>query len=304
MKTDCATLALLLLAGFALPAQAASSVVIVEGLGGNDTYAGQFDAQVRALEAAAATLAPAPAVRVFRGEAANRDAVLDYLESLAGAVTAEDELYVYLVGHGSFDDEEYKFNIPGPDLTDSDLLTALDATPSGLQLVVNTSSASGAAADAWQAENRIVVSATRSGTERHATRFGQHFVAALTDPAADVDKNRVITVQEAFNFADRRVADYFEAEGTLATEHARLDGSRAGRLSLARLDAAQPAGDDARLAELTRARDEIAGRIDDLRLARDDMSADDYQAELLGMMLELAEAEEALEARQAELGSQ
>ena len=37
--------------------------------------------------------------------------------------------------------------------------------------------------------------ATRSGAERHATRFGGYFVAALGDSSADLDKNRVISAQ-------------------------------------------------------------------------------------------------------------
>jgi hypothetical protein len=291
-----------LLAALAMPAAfAESTVVIVQGLGGNPAYEEAFTAQVEALAAAMETLAPTPAVRVFRGERASRDGVLEFLSTLSTSMSERDQLHVYLIGHGSYDDEEYKFNIPGPDLTGADLLAALEAIPSGNQIVVNTSSASGAAADVWQGGDRVVITATRSGVERHATRFGQYFVEALAEPAADVDKNRIITAQEAFNFADRRVADFFEANGNLATEHARLDGDRAARFSLARLGAVRPARQDVRIAELTAARDELAARIEDLRLARDDMAADDYQARLLGLMLELAEAEEAIEAREAEL---
>lgn len=293
---------LILLAGMATTAaEAESTSVILQGLGGNDLYEAAFTRQVDALTAAMQTLAPAPAIRVFRGDDANRDNVLDYLSTLSGSMTAGDQLHIYLIGHGSYDDEEYKFNLPGPDLTAADLLMALEAIPSGNQIVVNTSSASGAAADVWQDGDRVVITATRSGVERHATRFGEYFVEALIDSQADSDKNRIITAQEAFNFADRRVADFFEANGNLATEHARLDGDRAARFSLARLDAARPTREDARLGELAAVRDELAGKIEDLRLSRDDMNADDYQAELLGLMLELAEAEEAIEAREAEL---
>ena len=286
-----------------LAALAESTVVIVQGLGGNDTYRSAFTEQVAAIEAAVETLQSPPAVRVFRGEEANRAAVLEYLATLADSMSSRDQLHVYLVGHGSFDDEEYKFNIAGPDLTDQDLLTAFDAIPSGNQIVVNTSSASGAAADLWQAESRVVITATRSGVERHATRFGEYFALALSDPAADVDKNEIVTAQEAFNFADRMVAESFEAAGNLATEHARLDGDRAARFSLARLTAARTQSGDARLTSLVENRDEIAARLESLRLSRDERAPDDYQRELLGVMLELAEAEEAIERREAELAN-
>ena len=97
------------------------------------------------------------------------------------------------------------------------------------------------------------------------------------------------------------MADHFEASGSIPTEHARLDGERAARFSLARLDASGSGPDDGRLAGMLRERDAIAGRIDALRLDRDNYAEDDYQAELLGLMLELAEAEEAIEERRAEL---
>ena len=294
---------LLLMLTLPVTVLAESTVVIVEGLGGNELYAAAFSEQTAAIETAVATLQPRPAVRVFRDAEANREAVLAYLATLGESMTARDQLHVYLVGHGSFDDEEYKFNIPGPDLTDQDLLAAFDAIPSGNQIVVNTSSASGAAADVWQGDSRVVITATRSGVERHATRFGDYFAAALSDPAADVDKNEIVTAQEAFNFADRLVAESFESAGNLATEHARLDGDRAARFSLARLTAARTQRNDSRLTALLDTRDEIAARLENLRLSRDERAPDEYQRELLGLMLELAEAEEAIERREAELGN-
>ena len=286
-----------------LSAIADSTVVIVQGLGGNEAYRSAFTEQVAAIEAAVETLQPQPAVRVFRDEEANRGDVLGYLGALSDSMSSCDQLHVYLVGHGSFDDEEYKFNIAGPDLTDQDLLSAFDAIPSGNQIVVNTSSASGAAADVWQAESRVVITATRSGVERHATRFGEYFAGALSDPAADVDKNEIVTAQEAFNFADRMVAESFESAGNLATEHARLDGDRAARFSLARLTAARTQSGDARLTSLVENRDEIAARLESLRLSRDERAPDEYQRELLGIMLELAEVEEAIERRETELAN-
>ncbi len=285
-------------------AMAATEVLIVQGLGGNEHYRARFDTEVATIEAAARTLAPEPSIRIFREADGDREAILAHLDALAGSMAESDLLYLFLVGHGSFDDEEYKFNIRGPDLTDADVKGALDAIPSDNQLVINTSSASGAAAEAWADDRRIVITATRSGRERHATFFGEHFIAALFDDAADVDKNRRVSAQEAFNFADRRVAEIFETNGNLATEHARLDGQRAGRFTLARLDVARPTIEDARLTELTRSRESLSGRIESLRLERENMDMEEYQQALLDLMLELAETEEAIEGREAELGPQ
>jgi hypothetical protein len=284
-------------------ATAGVHVVVVEGLAGEPRFAAQFSAEVAAIEQASRTLTPAEQVRTFRSADAGRDAVLAHLEALAGQVVADDQVLVYLVGHGSYDEVEYKFNLRGPDLTGADIRDALEALPATRQLVVNTSSASGALASLLAAEGRILVLATRSGAERHATRFGGYFAEALAAPAADADKNRIVTAREAFDFAERRVADYFEREGRLGTEHARIEGGLADRIAVARLAAARPAAVvDTALAGMIDDRDALNASIDELRLARDDMTAEDYRAALLEKMLELARLEDAIEARERELG--
>ena len=287
-----------------LPALALAelNVVVIQGLEGESRYGEQFSAQVAAIAGAARTLTDDDRIRVLRSNDAGRDKVLRYFESLSTTLGEDDQLAVFLIGHGSFDDHEYKFNIPGPDLTGEDLLDILNKQPNSNQLVVNTSSASGATADTLKHEERMLILATRSGVERHATRFGVYFAASLSDPAADVDKNRIITALEAFNYAERRVEDFFERGGRLATEHPRMEGDRLGRFSLARLVPAVRVADDERLSGLVADRSALNTRIDELRLSRERMSTDDYQAKLLEVMLELARVEEAIEEREKEVG--
>lgn len=284
-----------------LLAPAAMHVVVVQGLAGDEVYAGQFEQQVAAISAASKSITDDNQVHVLRGDDASRDRVLEQLDSVKTDMRADDWFALFLIGHGSFDEYEYKFNIPGPDLTGEDIAAALDDLPATNQLLVNTSSASGAITDLVKKDNRIVVLATRSGAERHATRFGVYFAGALSDISADTDKNNMISVAEAFRFAERQVSDFFERNNQLATEHAELDGGDAGRLTLARIGAKQPAIIDTALAELIADRDELNAAIETLRLARDDMPASDYQSALLERMLQLARIEDAIEARQEEL---
>lgn len=284
-----------------LVAAARLHVVVVEGLAGEPGYGEQFDRQVDAIVAAADSLAGDGSVHVLRGADVSREAVLARIEAAGDGLGSNDWLALFLVGHGSFDDHEYKFNIPGPDLSGEDIAAALEALPAANQLLVNTSSASGAMAELVAADNRIVVLATRSGAERHATRFGMYFAEALSDTSADTDKNDMISVAEAFRFAVRRVADYFETNNQLATEHAEMHGDRGERLALARLGGARPVVVDTQLAELIGDRDALNEEIDALRLLRDQMTATDYQAALLDKMLDLARVEDAIEARQEEL---
>jgi len=287
-----------------VPAAALSEmhVVVIEGLSGEPRYAEQFGEQIIAIESAARSLTGNDRIRVFRADEVSRAAVLQYFETLKTGSSGSDQVAVYLIGHGSYDDHEYKFNIPGPDLTGEDIASMLDSLPSTSQLLVNTSSASGALADLAIDDNRMLILATRSGVERHATRFGNYFVAALTDPTADIDKNQIVSAAEAFSFAERQVDDYFERNGQLATEHPRMEGDRADRFGVARLGSVRPSTDDTVLTELIAERAALNARIESLRLDQENMTEADYRSELLQNMVELAETEEAIENREQELG--
>ena len=293
-------IATLLLAPVAAAAE--MHALVVEGLAGDAMYAEQFENQSRSVDQALQSQTDSGNVQLLRGSDATRDAVLERLSRQAGELASADQFVLVLLGHGSYDDYEYQFNLPGPDLTGEDIVAALDALPATTQVLINTSSASGAIAEAAAADGRIVILATRSGVERHATRFGGYFADALGSGAADTDKNGRISVAEAFRFAERQVADYYERNDQLATEHPVLDGEPADRVSLARLGGPPPAVADTALSELVAERNALNAEIEDLRLARDDMSAADYQSELLEKMLELARIEDAIEARQGEIG--
>lgn len=263
-------------------------VIAVEGLGGTEEYTQRFSEEVAKLELAAQSVTTAEHMRVFAGEEATEENILAHFDALAAIVNADDRVVIYLIGHGSYDGYEYKFNLPGPDLTGEQLVELLDALPSNNQLLVNTSSASGATLDALTNETRVVITATRSGSERNATRFGSSFVAALEDPAADINKNNAISAQEAFDYAARQVTDYFEFRGQLATEHPQLKGERAARFTLARLEVPEPAGDDPELGLLFEQRDQLDGRIEELQLRKDELTTDEYYTQLQQLLLELA----------------
>jgi hypothetical protein len=274
----------------AIPIQAAAElhVVIIQGLGGNQEYAKRFAVQTERLERAATNLTGMERVKIFRDAAAGREQISGYFAELAGRTGAEDRIAVFLIGHGSYDGFEYKFNIPGPDLTGEDLAAMMNALPSNNQLLVNTSSASGAIMESMKHESRIVITATRSGNERNATRFGGFFAAALNEPSADTNKNNSISVKEAFDYAEKRVAYSFEDEGTLATEHPRITGNRLAEYQLARFEDQLPVSADPRLAAIMRQRDNLDSKILELQLNRETMANDEYFSRLQQLMIEMA----------------
>lgn len=274
-------------------AAAALHVVIIEGLGGEERYTREFDAEAQAVRQASASLTSSGQIRSFQGSAARRTDVLGYFKTLSGQLHSNDRVLVYLIGHGSFDGQEYKFNIPGPDLTGHDIAAVLNALPAQQQLLIATGSSSGALQELLQRPTRVVITATRSGNEKNATRFGAALIAAFTDPAADLDKNGEISAQEAFDFAARRVKDEYERATQLASEHPTLAGERASRFTVAQLAPAAPAAAAApELAE----RAALNAQIEELRLRKEQLTEADYDAQLEPLLLQLAQLQERIDA--------
>ena len=271
----------------AQPAQAELYYLIVGGLGGEPAYANRFLAQSETLaDAAARSLGEEGRVTLLNGDEANREALTEALLQLARTVTPADTLAVFLIGHGTYDGIAYKYNLPGRDLDGAELGELLNAVPAGRQLVVNTTSASGAVLESWAQEGRTLITATRSGGERNATRFAEHWTAALSSESADTNRNGIITAQEAYDYTERMVAESYENEGALATEHSQLAGEPAESFTAARLEARVALTQQ--LEELFAELDALEGRVQALRTRRNDMESDAYLNELQALLLELA----------------
>ena len=217
-------------------ASAAPFTFIVAGLGGEPAYEQRFREQAAAIAEAAEKAAGAPGhVVVLTGEQARRESLRKELAAFAGKMKANDSATVVLIGHGSYDGEEYRFNLPGTDITGSELAQLFDKLAAKQQLIVNSTSASGATSDLWKRPQRIVITATKSGGERTATRFAQFWAQAVTGDGADVNKDEVVTAAEAFDFANRQVAASFKSDVALATEHARMAADENATFQVARL---------------------------------------------------------------------
>jgi hypothetical protein len=296
-------LAAVALAGLvaAAPAHAELYYLIVGGLGGEPGYQEQFEKDTAALAEVARRTTAQSRVMLLQGEGATREALVSSLDSLRTRAKAADSLVVMLIGHGSYDGETYKLNLPGPDIDGDEFAKLLSAVPARSQLIVNATSASGAVLEKWAAEGRTLITATRSGLERNATRFAQHFAAALAAGSADINKNGAITAQEAVDYASRSVADSFEKDGALATEHPQIAGDAAGRFTVARLASAgpaEPATTNPAVAALVAERERLDAEIEALRGRRESMANDAYLAELQRLLVQLAEAQAKIDAAQ------
>jgi hypothetical protein len=148
---------------------------------------------------------------------------------VAAAMKENDQLFVFLAGHGSYDGDWAKFNLVGADLRDIDFAQLLNSLPTPKIIFVNAASASGPFVERLSAPQRVIVTATKSGHERFAANFADFFLDALSSEEADVNKDRRISLSEAFNFAKTNQDKWFEAQRRIRAEHPLLDDNGDGK---------------------------------------------------------------------------
>ncbi len=302
MKFRSLTLALGLCA--ALPAGAAVQALVVAGMGGESQYEERFQKWSEQVAHASLSVAgDAALVKRLAGNDARREKITAALRAAGEALKTGDHFVLVMLGHGSFDGSEYRFMIPGDDVTGTELRTLLDAFPEGVtQLVVDATSASGGMADSLAGKRRVVITATKSGGERNATRFGGFWAEALGSDEADRDKDGNLTAQEAYDYANRKVTESYKSDAAIATEPARIAGGDAGRFVVARRGAAAAFASDAQLAALRGEQDGIEQRIDQLRAQKATLAEDDYYNRFEQVALEMARLGVRIDARLAQLG--
>lgn len=147
------------------------------------------------------------------------------LAQLQATLESGDQLTVFLIGHGSSITDDAKFNIVGPDITGTQFAQLLTGFQDRDVVVINTTSSSYEFSADLSASGRVIVSATRSRSERYDPRFAGFLIAALSDHTGDRDKNGRLSVLEAFTYASQSSLDWYKDQGRLPTERAVLDDS-------------------------------------------------------------------------------
>ncbi len=302
--------------------------IIIAGVGGEESYTKKFTAHATTIYEAftnrlgfdekqtfllmeTASGGPENAARELPGRATAAE-VRSVFNTVKTAATADSTVFVILIGHGSFDTQQAKFNLIGPDLNVKDYANLIGSLPTRRVVFINCASSSGEFVKPLSAENRIVITATRSGNEQNATVFAEFFVAGLVDSAADGDKNGRLSVLEAFNYASRLTADWYKEKNRLATEHALIDdngdgvgheGATAGDGALAKtsyLDSksVEQAGADAELARLLAERQKLEEDVEKLKARKSELKPEEYDEMLEKLLVELATVNQKIKARQ------
>ncbi len=223
----CATLVALVLAVDAKVPPSEVDVVVVVGAAGTPEFGERFakwaSGWTSAAEEAEARLTVIGQDEA--GDATDRDRLQQVLKQ---AAEGGGELWLVLIGHGTFDRRDARFNLRGPDFTANDLKRWLSSVQRPTA-VIDLSASSAPFLQSLAAPDRVVLTATKSGGEQNFAYFGNYLSQALTDPAADLDKDQQVSLWEAYLFASRRTAEFYQADGRLQTEHALLDDNGDGQ---------------------------------------------------------------------------
>jgi hypothetical protein len=307
--TACLAIAVLLSAAASSAAEQRFALIVCGAAGGPD-YAAQYDRWGADLSKTLIenlqfdpTLVTLLSDTTSTEAAATAENVRRVVSGISTRMTRDDVLFVLLIGHGTFDGADAKFNLVGPDLESAEW-SALFKGLSGRVVIVNTSSASFPFLERLAAPRRVVITSTDSPAQRYDTVFAGYFIRALVDPSADLDKNERISIWEAFASASASVKRYYQQRGQLSTEHALLDdtgdgvgneattpgddGSLAARTYL---DETLPGSlpTDEVLLKLLQRKATIESELEDLKIRRQFLTRPEYAKEFERLMIELAQ---------------
>lgn len=289
----------------AVPVEAQQThVLIISGLGAEQPYIDTFKKAGHDVYEAARTKWNVPEANVvYLAEdstwhgvkgIANKVNVENAFTNFAKKAAAGDVVLVYLVGHGSGEQAAAKVNLVGPDPTAADYKMWLAMLPKQTVVFVNASSGSGDFVEQLKQQGRIIVTATKTSMERNESVFAAQFSRALSTDEADGDKDGRVSVLEAFEFAKKEVARFYENEKKLQTEHALLSDSILARS--VGFGAQSAANADPRVAALVAERRALEDSLTTLRGQKATMDSTAYEKELERLLLAIAEKTQAIKA--------
>lgn len=296
-------ISLLGLAFFSSQTSAATRAVLVAGLGGNLEYNQAFEEQSRVVFDALQTITTSTHhVTYLHGTKASRRSVVEAISSIVQEANelkdtdnAIDTFILILMGHGNVNRDGWNFNLSGPDFTTPDLVGALASLNVPRQVIVASTSASGALLKPLAQPGRTVITATKSGGELNAVRFSEYFAEALANDAADVDRNELLTVDEAFIYANNLTTQYYEEKKLLASEHARFEGKDASSVTLATLGALRDAQNNPAVTALLEDRALLETRFYAVKARKTSLPRSEYYVELEAVLIDIANVQKRID---------
>jgi hypothetical protein len=249
-------------------------------------------------------------VILLAGDGTRKASVEQAFAQLKQQIKKEDNFLLIFIGHGSFD-TDYKLNIMGPDITGKEYGTLIESLGANRTVIVSSTSSSGGMFDTMSGKNRVLVAASRSG-EKEDTVFYEHFLTGLKGLAADEDKDKKVSVWEAFKYATAGVERFYKEQTRIMTEHAGL--SAAGVAPIAATASEQDAPvlarvtslsadravtvSDPKLQVLLNERKSIEQEIEKHRLDKNLLSEAEYEKRLEELIVRLARKNQEIQEQQ------
>lgn len=227
----------LLMAAFAAPAVRAERLaLIVCGAGGVDEYREKFhDWGVRLQGALTDSLGFQPdAVELLLENAATPETVSSLenlhasIDRLAARASSEDDVFLFLIGHGAALANQTRFMLPGPDLSPEQLNGWLESVGCRRVTVIAAASSSAGFINGLSGPGRVICTATKSVDEINAVEWMKYFLEGLESGDADVNFDERVSLLEALNRAAELTQSGYENEGLIQSEHSLLDDNGDG----------------------------------------------------------------------------
>jgi len=295
------------------PGKSAARLILVQGAAGTTEYNADFSTAAQSWK----KLAQHASLQLIDLTGEPKTGGEDQASALHAAIESAIQdgaapIWLVYLGHATSERGTHKLNLIGPDISAQTLQEWLKPASQPAYLVF-CSSSSAPFLPTLSAPGRVVITATRSGTENNYARFGRYLASSILDPTTDIDHDEEVSLLEAFLAAAAQTEKYYREESRLATEHAliddngdklgtgadfftgtratkaaqpgkELDGQRAAKVILystpqaPRLSAAAKAS-----------RDTIETSIAELRLRKASMPSEEYWNQLEHLLLQLAD---------------
>lgn len=177
---------------------------------------------------------------------ATKEQIAVAVAELSPQIQPEDTLWIVTLGHANYDGERGWLHLAGPDLNDLELAELFAEVECREQVFWLTHTCSGWFLPALSRPGRIVIAATEADQEVNETEFPQALLEAASRPTPELDRDADgrVSLAELFLAASQRVAEIFQADNRVPTEHSQLDDDGDGRGSEAdRVLLTPPPGD-------------------------------------------------------------
>ncbi len=286
-------------------------LLLVLGAPGEPKFEDGFHAAAKAWERAAeSTRAKMDIVGLDDSEESDRDRIEKWVTQLDPESTTP--AWIVYIGHGTHTQKRTLLNLRGPDLSASELGEWLDPLERTL-VFIHGGSASAPFINRLSKPNRVLMTATRSGSELNYARFGERFAQVIESRAGDANQDGQVSLLEAFVFTAQSVEQFYLDENRLASEHALIDDNgdavgtpadwfRGERLVQTPEDNVTPDGFRSRQiafipSEQERGltpdqrfqRDQLEAELETVRKRKDSLDEDEYYRQLEAVLLKLGD---------------